>query len=85
MESGESAVELAPLVKDRVVHVHASDRNEQLEHQVVGEGCVQFEKVFRTLKSAGFDGWVSLEAGGTKGKAGIVQGLNHVKRLWESI
>ena len=82
MESGDSAVELARIVKERVVHVHASDRDEQLEHQVVGEGCVPFAEIFEVLKSANFDGWISLEAGGTKGKQGIVEGMRHVRNLW---
>ena len=84
MESGDSPVALTELVKDRVVHVHASDRNEQLEHQVVGEGCVPFREVFAVLQSAGFDGWVSMEAGGSKGKQGIVEGLSHVREAWRA-
>ena len=85
MQCGESAVQLAELVKQRVVHVHASDRNQQLEHQVVGEGCVPFDEIFRILKSANFDGWISLESGGSKGKEGIIEGMRYVRDLWESI
>ena len=83
MEAGESPIRLAQLVKDRVIHVHASDRNQCLEHQVVGEGCVPFAEIFGVLKSAGFDGWVSLEAGGSKGKQGIVEGMRTVRKIWE--
>ncbi len=82
MESGDSAVELAQMVKERVVHVHASDRDRQLEHQVVGEGGVPFAEIFEALKSANFDGWISLEAGGTKGKQGIVEGMRHIRDIW---
>ncbi len=85
MESGESAVRLAEIVKERVVHVHASDRNQQLEHQVVGEGCVPFAEIFRILKTAGFDGWISLEAGGSKGQEGITSGMKYVRTVWRKI
>jgi sugar phosphate isomerase/epimerase len=85
MVSGEDAVDLAELVKDRVVHVHASDRDGDLEHAVVGEGVVNFPGIFKILKAAGFDGWISLEAGGSKGKEGIRQGMEYVRRVWASI
>ena len=85
MESGDSPVALAELVGDRVIHVHASDRDEELEHQVVGEGCVPFREIFAVLQSAGFDGWISMEAGGTKGKQGIVEGLRHVRETWSAV
>ena len=85
MMSGETAVQLAEIVKERVVHVHASDRNRQLEHQVVGEGCVPFAEIFRILKSASFDGWISLEAGGTKGQQGIAAGMRYVRGIWEGM
>ena len=84
MLSGDSPVELAQRVKERVAHVHASDRDEQLEHAVSGEGCVPFREIFSVLKSASFDGWISLEAGGTKGREGISKGLRHIRDAWES-
>lgn len=83
MGAGDSPARLAGLVKERVVHVHASDRNQQLELQVVGEGCVPFAEVFGVLKSAGYDGWISLEAGGSKGKLGITEGIRAVRRAWQ--
>lgn len=85
MLSGETAVRLTEIVKDRVVHVHASDRNQRLEHQVVGEGCVPFPEIFRILKKAGYDGWISLEAGGSKRQEGIAQGMKYVRTLWNKI
>ncbi|NOZ22396.1 MAG: sugar phosphate isomerase/epimerase [Planctomycetes bacterium] len=72
------------LVKDRVVHVHASDRDAELEHTVVGEGVVDFPAIFRVLKhEASFDGWISLEAGGARGEEGIRDGVEYVRRAWE--
>jgi hypothetical protein len=40
--------------------------------------------VFAVLQSAGFDGWVSLEAGGLKGRQGIVEGLSYVREAWKT-
>ena len=81
---GEDAIELAGLVGKSVVHVHASDRDERLEHSVAGEGCVPFPEIFQALKASGFDGWISLEAGGPGGKKGIIEGIRYIKKVWES-
>lgn len=35
----------------------------QLRHGVIGEGMNDYDKIFETLKGAGFDGWVSIEDG----------------------
>ncbi len=85
MVSGDNVVDLVELVKDRVIHVHASDRNRNLEHTVEGEGSVDFPGVFRILKTAGYDGWISLESGGNKGSEGIRQGMDYVKRVWQEV
>ncbi len=85
MVSGDNAVDLAELVKDRIVHLHASDRDKDLGHTIEGEGEVDFPGVFRILKKAGFDGWISLETGGNKGKEGIRQGIDYVKGVWDSV
>ncbi|MFQ6097011.1 MAG: sugar phosphate isomerase/epimerase family protein [Armatimonadota bacterium] len=84
MEAGQSAAVLVRHVGDRVVHVHASDRSEDLEHQVVGEGVVDFAAIFKTLKAVGYDGYLSLEAGGTRGDQGIADGIAYVRRVWEA-
>ena len=57
-----------------------------LEHTVIGEGAVDFPAIFRTLKrEADFDGWISLEAGGTRGEDGIRQGIDYVKQTWDAV
>jgi len=84
MVSGDNAVELVKLVKNRVVHVHASDRNKDLEHTVEGSGAVDFPGIFTILKRAGFGSWISLEAGGTKGEESILQGMDYIERTWGS-
>jgi sugar phosphate isomerase/epimerase len=85
MVSGDNAVELVKSVKSRVVHVHASDRNKDLEHTVAGSGAVDFPGIFTVLKRAGFGSWVSLEAGGTEGEESIRKGMEYIKRTWGSV
>ena len=80
--SKDDSVELTELVKDRVIHVHVSDRHADLEHAVVGEGVVEFPRIFSILKAAGFDGWLSMESGGSRGKQGIIDGLEYTKTTW---
>jgi len=82
MESGDNPVELAKLVKKRIVHVHLSDRSANLQHQVAGEGAVDFASIFHILKAAGYDGWLSLEAGGRKGEGAIRQALHFIRESW---
>ena len=82
MVSEDDPVALTELVKSRVVHVHVSDRHADLEHAVVGEGVVDFPAIFRILREAGYDGWLSMEAGGTRGRQGIVDSLDYVRRTW---
>jgi sugar phosphate isomerase/epimerase len=84
MVSGDNAVDLVKLVKDRIVHVHASDRTKDLEHTVEGSGVVDFPSIFTVLKRAGFGSWISLEAGGTKGEESILEGMEYIKRTWRS-
>lgn len=84
MVAGDDPVELTERVKSRVVHVHVSDRADDLSHQVIGEGVVDFPAIFRILKSVGYDGWLSLEAGGAKGVAGIQKAIAYVRNTWAS-
>jgi sugar phosphate isomerase/epimerase len=50
---------------------------------VVGEGVVDFPSIFAVLRTAGYDGWLSLEAGGPKGREGIQRGIAYVRETWE--
>ena len=34
-----------------------------VKHGVVGEGLIDYDRIFRTLKSVDFDGWISIEDG----------------------
>jgi sugar phosphate isomerase/epimerase len=76
--ANEDPLELLDRVKDRVVSMHASDRRPrpgveigpegitdytQLIHGEIGTGVNNFDAIFTTLRSVGFEGWVSIEDG----------------------
>lgn len=82
MVSSQSAADLAPQVAERVVHVHVSDRHANLEHAIAGEGDVDFPTIFGILHEAGFDGWLSLEAGGPPEVESVVRGIDYIKQAW---
>jgi sugar phosphate isomerase/epimerase len=85
MESSDDPVKLAKLVNSRIVHVHLSDRSANLQHQVAGEGVVDFVSIFHILKKTGYDGWLSLEAGGRKGEDAICQALHFIRKSWFAV
>ena len=58
----DTTVQLAELVKDRVVHFHVSELLEGKHGIVVGKGDVDVKGVFSVIKGNGYDGWVSIEA-----------------------
>lgn len=85
--ANENPLELLDRVKHRVVTMHASDRRPrpgvvigaegitdytQLIHGEIGTGVNDFDAIFSTLRSVGFDGWVSIEDG--------VNGIDELKR-----
>ena len=82
MESGASVLDLLPHIASRVVHVHASDRAEDLSHVITGTGVVPLGDVFGCLKSVGFSGFVSMEIGGPPERASVELSAENVRRLW---
>ncbi len=81
---GEDPVELLRQVRDRVVHVHCSDRvaPNEYRHAVSGEGVVDFPAIFRLLREIDYDGWLSVEYNGTEGLDGLRRSVENVRRLW---
>jgi sugar phosphate isomerase/epimerase len=64
--AGEDPIALLEAVKHRVVTMHASDRyfeGGSLKHGVIGQGLIDYDRIFGILKEAGFAGWVSIEDG----------------------
>jgi sugar phosphate isomerase/epimerase len=82
--AGEDALAVLREVKERVWHVHASDRFPgEYRHSVVGEGAVDFDPLFAVLAEAGFDGYISLEDGNPEGDAGTARGIAFLRRKVE--
>lgn len=82
MVSGASVLDLLPQLARRVVHVHASDRAEDLSHVVPGTGVVRLAEAFRHLRSVGFSGFVSMEIGGPPERSSVEASAANVRRLW---
>jgi len=80
----DETVALAERVTDKIVHVHVTDLvDDQSAGVATGKGEVDFEGVFRTLKNAGYDGWLSLEpAGGTR--EDIQTGVEYIRTAWHN-
>lgn len=77
-------------VKDRIWHVHVSDRKAgDYAHRVLGEGDVPLETLFAELAKIGFQGVISLEDGQTyAGDDGTRRSLNflreHIAKHWRN-
>lgn len=79
--SGGDPMAVLEVVKEKVWHVHASDRLPgEYRHTVVGEGAVDFDPILRCLGEVGFDGFISLEDGNPEGDEGTVRGLRFIRR-----
>ncbi len=81
--SPDTIVDLTKRVADRVVHLHVKDRLNNDHGIVMGTGEVDFEGIFRALKGAGYDGWISLEvmAGG---KENLRLAGEHIRNAWNN-
>lgn len=83
----EDPVEVLQAVKDRVVSLHASDRQMvkgKLVHKAIGEGIVDFESIFTILKQTGFSGWVSIEDG-VEGVEEIERSIIFLRKVWKQV
>lgn len=79
---GESALDLIPVVGEKMVSMHASDRKSgSYPHTVIGEGDVDYEGIFRALAAIGYRGWISIEDGQPEGDSGFLRSLENVRRL----
>ena len=81
--SSDTIVDLTRRVADRVVHLHVQDRLNNDLSIVIGTGEVDFESVFRVLKNAGFDGWLSLEVE-AGGKEELRLGIENIRNAWNN-
>lgn len=81
---GDNPIPVLEKVLGRVVSIHAADTatRGKLRHVLIGTGLVPFREIFRSLKSAGFAGWICIEEAAFLGKEGVRHSLEYVKRTW---
>ncbi len=79
----DTVLDLTRRVADRVVHLHVKDRRDNDHRIVIGTGEVDLVGIFRILKNAGFDGWLSLEPPGG-GKEELRLGIENVRNAWNN-
>jgi sugar phosphate isomerase/epimerase len=72
-------------VVDRVVSVHASDTAGVgvLRHVLLGSGVTPFDRMFRCLRRAGWDGWICMEEASNLGRAGVEAAARFIRHTWE--
>jgi sugar phosphate isomerase/epimerase len=80
----EDPMEVLEIVKEKVWHMHASDRFPgQYAHSVIGEGSVNFDPIFACLAGIGYTGYVSLEDNNPEGHDGTVRAVAFIRRKLE--
>jgi 3-hexulose-6-phosphate synthase/6-phospho-3-hexuloisomerase len=52
---------------------------------VAGEGLVDYPGIFKILKRAGYDGWLSIEYNGVEGLEGLKRAIAYIQRTWEEV
>jgi len=74
-------MDVLPIVRHKVWHMHASDRFPgKYAHSVIGEGSVDFDPIFASLAEIGYAGFISLEDNNPEGHAGTVRALAFIRR-----
>ncbi len=82
---GESAMDILPAVRDKLVSVHASDRKRGAYlHSPIGEGEVDYPAIFHALAQSGYSGWISIEDGQPFGDEGFGRSLAFVRGAIDS-
>ncbi len=61
----QDEVEMLRAIKDRVFHVHAKDKNDEMKCVALGEGPVKLKECLKMLKENGYEGAFSWETEGT--------------------
>jgi sugar phosphate isomerase/epimerase len=81
----EDPLPLLQQVAHRVVCVDANDSltRGRFEFCVVGQGLVRFDRIFAFLKrTAGYDGWISVEEFSRTGERGFREAVRFVREAW---
>lgn len=82
---GEDVLALLDKVIERVAVLHVFDMRETgvFEPVRVGTGAAPIQQVFRRMKQAGYDSWLSIEEASRLGQQGFEQAIAYVRNAWE--
>ncbi len=83
--AGDEPLSILEPVLDRVACVHAADTQVRgaLRPVLIGTGVVPFAPIFRRLRAARYDGWISIEEASGHGLEGVRQAVEFVRRSWQ--
>ena len=81
---GDDPVLVLEAVLDRLGAVHLSDiaRRGEYGPTVIGSGVAPLRPVVERIRSAGFDGWISVEEASRTGEDGFRRAVEFADRLW---
>ena len=81
---GDDPVLVLEAVLDRLGAVHLSDiaRRGEYGPTVIGSGVAPLRPVVERIRSAGFDGWISVEEASRTGEEGFRRAVECADRLW---
>jgi sugar phosphate isomerase/epimerase len=73
-------------VVDMVETIHVADMAEsgKFKPVLIGTGVVAFSKLFKYLKSKGFDNWLCIEEASFNGLEGIQKAIEFTRRTWDA-
>jgi sugar phosphate isomerase/epimerase len=82
--AGDEPLRLLETVIHRVVCVHAADTRAPgpLAPTVIGRGIVPFGEIFSRLKTAGYNGWISIEEASGQGPPAVAEAVHFIRNTW---
>ena len=80
----DDPLEVLDAVMPRVAALHVSDikRLGTFEPVLIGSGITPLDTIFERFRSAGFDGWISIEEASKTGEDGFRRAIQHARQLW---
>lgn len=80
----DDPVKLLESVLPRVVSIHAADTAERgaLKPVLLGTGVAPFDKIFKRLCRAKWDGWICMEEASFQGRSGVEAAAKFVRQAW---
>jgi sugar phosphate isomerase/epimerase len=84
LAAGDDPLAVLERVKHRVAVIHTNDirRAGYFEPCLLGEGVAPILPIYRTLRDAGFDGWISVEEASKRGEEGFRLAIPYADQRW---